>query len=85
VTAGGQPPLLIALEVEQALSAAVARGWQVAEIVRSAPPAQQGQARGAAAGPQRVVKQAVVGPRRMMLVVAPSIELRRPHAADTRQ
>jgi len=66
---GGQAPLLIGLELESALRQAAAAGWQVSEIVRTAPPW------GAPAGPQRVIKQMVIGPRLLALVVAASVEL----------
>jgi hypothetical protein len=78
LTGGAQPPLVIALNLEQALNAVATSGWQVAAIVRTAPRGQPGRARDVPPGPPRVIKQAVVGPRRMTLVIAPSVGLPTP-------
>jgi len=72
VTVGGQPPLLVGLGLEAARRQAAAQGWQVAEVARTAPPSH------APPGPERVVRQKVMGAGRLALVVVSSIELAGP-------
>ena len=68
---GPQPPLLIGLDLEQARSEASRSGWSVDEIIQTAPLARP------PAGPSRVMRQRVSGPRALSVVVAASVELAR--------
>lgn len=64
---GSAPPPLIGLDPQRARRRATAAGWEVAELAVTTPPS------AAPSGPQRVIGQAVVGPRTLSLVVAASV------------
>ncbi len=71
-----EAPLLVALEVERARREAQAAGWRIAAITHTAPPSS------APAGDLRVLKQSVVGPRALALVVAAGVALAHPGGSD---
>ena len=63
MVSGESAPNVVGLALDDARQVAVAAGWHVAEIVETRPP------RRVLQGPRRVVRQRVIGDRRLAFVV----------------